>query len=95
LVPIANDKPKERNMQRLFTMTAAATMLFGANMVATTAKAEFNYGPVKNGNLCFTKATGWSRTGYGSWGACPVPAQPAAVAHHHNAASQHHHVKHG
>lgn len=60
-------------------MTAFATML-------VPAQAELMWGPTKNGSQCWQSSAGWSKDGFGYWGACPatastpVAAKPAARA---------------
>lgn len=51
---------------------AAAAFAFAALTSAPTL-ADFNYGAVKNGDLCWKDAA--SRKGeFGYWGKCPAPA---------------------
>jgi hypothetical protein len=57
-------------------------------MAATSAKAEYNYGPLKKGTQCYKmSANGWNNQGYGYWASCPNPAAPTAnpnrSVHHH------------
>ena len=68
-------------MQRLTLITAA--LLVGATMAGTPALAEYNYGPVKNGNRCTASRT-WGEMNFGYWTACEGSAAPAAgkAAHH-------------
>ena len=76
-------------MQRLIMTAAAAAMLSGVVMAATSAKAEYNYGPLKNGTQCYKmSANGWNNQGYGYWASCPGPAaapaaNPSRTVHHH------------
>ena len=72
-------------MQRLCTKAIATALLLGAGIIATTARADMNYGPTQNGDQCFTKASGGSESMFGWWGPCPQPA--AAVQRY--PASQH------
>ena len=72
-------------MQRLTLTTAAAAMLFGGVLAGTTAKAEYNYGPMKNGTQCYKASKSWGEMGFGAWGACPNAAATAAPAARHHA----------
>jgi len=55
------------------TLIAAIVALCGAGAVATSAMAEFNQGPVRNGSRCFVDSSGgWSREGFGYWDQCPA-----------------------
>jgi hypothetical protein len=80
--------PKERDMQRLIMTAAAAALLSGAVMATTSAKAEYNYGPLKNGTQCYKmSANGWNNQGYGYWASCPSPAataNPSRTVRHHD-----------
>ncbi len=69
-------------MQRLTLITAA--LLVGATMAGTPALAEYNYGPVKNGNQCYKASRTWGEMSFGYWTACEGSAAPAAgkAAHH-------------
>ncbi len=78
-------------MQRLIMTAAAAAMLSGAVMAATSAKAAQNYGPMKNGTQCYKMSgNGWNNQGYGYWAPCPGPAAaapataPSRTVHHHD-----------
>jgi len=73
-------------MQRLTLTTAVAAMLLGGIMAGTPAKAEYNYGPVKNTSQCYTMSKNWGEMGFGTWGSCSGAAHPAAgKAVHHRA----------
>ena len=72
-------------MQRLTLTTAAAAMLFGGVLAGTPAKAEYNYGPMKNGTQCYKVSKTWGEMGYGYWENCPSPAATAAPAARHHA----------
>jgi hypothetical protein len=70
-----DDKSKERDMQRLIMTVAATAILCGGLVAATSAKAEFNYGPTKNGTQCYKMSqNGWNNQGFGYWSACPNEA---------------------
>ena len=83
-------------MQRLIMTAAAAAMLSGAVVAATSAKAEYNYGPMKNGTQCYKmSANGWNNQGFGFWNACPNEATaPAANNGTASAASPNRPVRH-
>jgi hypothetical protein len=70
---------------REFVISVAAMAMFGALLSAAPAKADFNFGPIKNGNQCWKYSTNSKEFGY--WMACPEPAAVAAPAprksHHH------------
>lgn len=61
-------------MQRLCVKAIATIIVLGAGVVATTAKADMNYGPMRNGDQCFTKSKGTNARMFGYWGPCPQPA---------------------
>jgi hypothetical protein len=62
-------------MQRLIMTAAAAAMLSGVVMAATSAKAEYNYGPLKNGTQCYKmSANGWNNQGW-LLGVLPRPSR--------------------
>jgi hypothetical protein len=82
---------KEKSMQRLIVTTAAVTMLIGANIAASPAKAEMYYGGVKNGGMCYVRSPNFAHMGYGSWQACPDTAARAQVPAHR--LSAHHATK--
>jgi len=73
---------------REFMISAAAMTVFAAvgATAPAPAKADFNFGPVQNGNLCWTYTPNSREFGY--WGACPQPASVAAPTHH----KSHHHA---
>jgi hypothetical protein len=71
-------------------LISATIALCGASIVATSAKTEYNQGPMRKGARCFTNSGGgWSREGFGYWDQCPaslpspstrpVPAPQAAA----------------
>jgi D-alanyl-D-alanine dipeptidase len=68
-----------------FMISAAAMMVFATLVATAPAKADFNFGPVQNGNLCWTYTPNSKEFGY--WGACPRPASVATPtrrkSHHH------------
>jgi hypothetical protein len=66
-------------MQRLIMTAAAVALLSGAIVAATSARAEMNYGPMKNGTQCYKASKTWGEMGYGYWTSCPnQAAAPAA-----------------
>jgi D-alanyl-D-alanine dipeptidase len=71
---------------RKFVISVAAMMVFAALVPTAPAKADFNFGPVQNGNQCWTYTPNSKEFGY--WGACPQPASVAAPTHH----KSHHHA---
>jgi hypothetical protein len=65
---------------------AAATLAMTAMLAAAPAKAEYNYGPVKNGSQCWLSSpnhTGINAATWGYWGACPAAASVATVTPRH------------
>jgi hypothetical protein len=65
-------------MMRKFVLTAAAMTAFAA--LSAPASAEMNYGPLKDGNKCFTTQIGGGKDGIGYWGACPQAASVTPAA---------------
>jgi hypothetical protein len=64
---------QEKEMRHVtFAGAALATLVFAA--AVSMAHADSNYGPVRNGNMCW-KATGGNALGY--WQKCEAPAQAA------------------
>jgi hypothetical protein len=63
-----------------FTASAAAIVL-AVTLLSVAAKADFNYGPLQQGNQCWNKAAhnGHTNGGFGYWSECPKPAS-ATVA---------------
>jgi hypothetical protein len=79
---LANN-PRSGDMQRLTLMTATAAMLFGGVLAGTPAKAEYHFGPMKNGSQCYSYSTnGWNNQGFGVWKNCANEAA-TPTAHHH------------
>ncbi len=64
---------------RKFMISAAAMTAFAALLASTAAKADFNFGPVRNADQCWTLTTNSKEFGY--WSTCPRPASVAAPAH--------------
>jgi hypothetical protein len=64
---------------RQFTVSAAAAIVLAATFASAPVKADFNYGPIKKGNLCWTGAYSFQRDGFGAWTACPQPASTPAA----------------
>jgi hypothetical protein len=64
-----------------FTVFAAAVAL-ATTFSSIAAKADFNFGPERNGNQCWTRHTtnGWTNSGFGYWAECPKPASAPAPA---------------
>jgi hypothetical protein len=69
-------------MQRFITTAVVAAMPSGATMAPTSARAEYNFGPMKTGTQCYKMAAnGWNNQGFGFWNSCPAPAAaPAATS---------------
>ena len=63
---------------RKFVLSAVAITAFAA--LSAPALAEISWGPTKNGAQCFTPSPGWSKDGFGYWGACPQPAAAPVAA---------------
>ena len=87
-------------MRNLITMAAAAAMLMAVGLAATTAKADLNYGPVRQGNSCFVRwpmartIGGPSDMGWGTWVPCSAQARvplPGVRHFHHARTSGPHH----
>jgi hypothetical protein len=71
-----------------FMISAAAVTVFGALVATVPAKADFNFGPVQNGNQCWNSSPNSNNSKeFGYWAACPQPASIAAPTHH----KSHHH----
>jgi hypothetical protein len=68
-----------------------ATAMLGTAMAATTAKADINWGPMKNGSQCWKYSVNGYHFEYGYWDQCPAPA--AAVTPHHVRHHASHHPK--
>jgi hypothetical protein len=71
---------------RKFMVSAAAMTLFAALLTTVPAKADFNFGPIQNGNLCWKLTPNSKEFGY--WSTCPRPASVATPTHrksHHHA----------
>jgi hypothetical protein len=65
---------------RKFTVVAAIALAAAFSSVA--AKAEYNYGPVKEGKLCWkTSLGGAAGVNFGYWEACPAPASARVRKH--------------
>src|SRR5215469_3019307 len=80
---------RSENMQRI--VMAAAALLLGAGLAASTAKADMNYGPVVDKGLCFQKTNNADVGTFGYWTQC---AKPAAAAASVAPAAHHRHSKH-
>jgi hypothetical protein len=73
---------------RKFIISAAATTAFAASL-SVPAMAEYNYGPMKNGDQCWHGQSygamvvpgraGGNSNGWGYWGACAEPASATAA----------------
>lgn len=61
-------------MRYLCTKAIAAVIFLGAGSVVSMA--EVNYGPVRNGDQCFTKSAPGSEPYFGYWGPCSDNANP-------------------
>jgi hypothetical protein len=73
---------------RKFVISAAAVTVLAGLAASAPAKADFNFGPVKNGNLCWTLTPNSNNSKeFGYWAACAQPASVAAPTrrknHHH------------
>jgi hypothetical protein len=66
-------------MRQLLMAAAAVTMCAGL-LASVPAKAEYNFGPIRNGNQCWKAAPGHGRDGFGAWNACPAAARAAVPA---------------
>ena len=62
-------------MTKVVLCSTAAAFAIAALMSSAPALAEYNYGPVKNGNQCWKDYTG-RKAEFGYWTACPQPAIP-------------------
>ena len=68
-------------MHKLSVYTVATVALVGLFATAP-ARADYNYGPAKNGTQCWKSAPGWTGSNggmYGYWEACPAPAAAAVT----------------
>jgi hypothetical protein len=65
---------------RHFLVTAAAMMAL-ATFASAPAKADRNWGPIQQGNQCWTNSTSSKEFGY--WGDCPKPASVAVAPVRH------------
>jgi hypothetical protein len=81
-----------KTVQRI--IVTAATVLLGAGLAITTAKAEMNYGPVLDPakGLCFKRQTNYESGTFGYWTACPKTTTAAAAS---AAPVNHRHAKPG
>ncbi len=64
----------------------AAAILFATTLSSISARADYHFGPVKNGDQCWKSSP--SAKDFGYWGACPQPASAPVVrtvrhARHH------------
>ena len=65
------------------TIVTAAIVAMGAAL-STTAYAELNWGPDRNGNQCWKYSAKDSHNGYGYWANCPeAAATTTTTATHH------------
>jgi len=66
---------------RHFLITAAAMMAL-ATLASAPAKADRNWGPIQQGNQCWTNSVSSKEFGY--WSACAKPASATVptVRHH-------------
>lgn len=72
-------------MRYLCTKAIAAVIFLGAGSLA--AMAEVNYGPVRNGDQCFTKSAPGSEPYFGYWGPCSGTANSPNTATSPNTAN--------
>jgi hypothetical protein len=64
---------------------ALAAVAVAALFASAPAKAEYNYGPTKNGAQCWTTSpnhSGSNGATWGYWGACPATASVAIAPRH-------------
>jgi hypothetical protein len=67
---------KGRLLMRKFTVVAAVALAAALSSVA--AKAEYNYGPVKEGKMCWkTSQSSSAGVDFGYWATCPAAATVA------------------
>jgi hypothetical protein len=71
------------------TIVTAAVVAMGA-VLSTTAYAELNWGPDRNGNQCWKFSAKDSHNGYGYWETCPAAVATTTTAVHH---ARHHQKK--
>ena len=62
------------------TVFSAITLLTASGLSATTAKADMHYGPVRNGDQCWTYSINSLHSEYGYWGQCPSTSSTPAAA---------------
>jgi hypothetical protein len=69
-----------------FTVLAAAIAL-ATTFSSVAANADFHFGPERQGNQCWVRATSNGRIndGFGYWSECPKPASAPAVRKPRNA----------
>lgn len=67
-------------MNRITALAAATVVATALSSVA--AKADYYYGPLRNGNQCWNKTmtNGHANGGFGYWGTCAQPASATAAA---------------
>jgi hypothetical protein len=72
---------------RQFSVYAVATLAVAAFLAAAPAKAEYNYGPLKNGSQCWLGSpnqSGSNGSTWGYWGSCPAAASTTVAPRHHH-----------
>jgi hypothetical protein len=70
---------------RKFVISVAAMTVFAGHAASVPAKADFNFGPVQNGNQCWNSSPNSNNSKeFGYWAACPQPASVAAPTHRKN-----------
>jgi hypothetical protein len=57
--------------KRSLTISAATMMLFAISLASAPAKADHNFGPVRNGDQCWYNANK-RHPDFGYWAACPA-----------------------
>jgi hypothetical protein len=76
---------------KTFTISAATMTVLAALLASAPARAERNWGPLKNGDQCWKEQVntgGFNAGTWGYWTACPAAASVAVEPRHHH----HHHT---
>jgi hypothetical protein len=67
---------------RLFVVSTSAALAFAALLASAPAKADFNYGAVKQGSMCWKTSAGHTGSNggtFGYWGSCASTASTGTV----------------
>jgi hypothetical protein len=73
-----------------FLISGAAITAVAALLTSVPASAEFNYGPLQNGNQCFHSSPNSSNSkDFGYWKACAQSASVSAPASASSSATVH------